>query len=34
MAERLRACLVCGRSRVHIPDRPNILQCFKRFATA
>jgi len=29
----LRACLVCGRSGVQIPDRPNLTQRYKRFVT-
>jgi len=32
--QRLRACLVCERSGVQIPDRPNFTQRCKRFATA
>jgi len=30
MVEQLRACLVCGRSGVQIPDRPNLTQRCKR----
>jgi len=28
------ACLVCGRFGIQIPDRPNLIQRCKRFATA
>jgi len=30
----LRACFVCGRSGVQIPDWPNLTQRSKRFTTA